>query len=188
MTGYSRFLKPGIISLIVLIIGIRIFLYWPTVVPGSGSIDRLEFRRNDVSVKLKKGVATNEIANTKVFDGFTPNYSSTDIEERLGQSDNWVSERGASYNEYVRPNGRLRFYSEFIRGGEREQSYEARWIELIPNQLLVDKFLNKDIAKHLDLSRATQVVYIRNETDGTYLTTYLGGNRVVKIFWSTWPQ
>jgi hypothetical protein len=157
-------------------------------VPGSGPIDHLEFRSDYVSVALKRGVTTNEIADTKVFDGFNPNNSSFDIEEKLGGSDNWVNERETSYNEYVRPNGRLRFYSDFIRGDENESSHEARWIELIPNQLLVDKFLTKDIAKHLDLSRANQTVYIRNETDGTYLTSYLVRNRVVRIAWLPWPQ
>ena len=108
-------------------------------------------------------------------EGFTFETSQHEAEESLGPADRWEKEGESSYNEYIRPWGRLRFYEAPEYAEEGGIVGMANWIEALPNELFADHFFSKHVAEHLDPSQQSQKVYIPVPEERCYMTVYLNG-------------
>jgi len=180
---HSKYIVHGIVGVILLLLVWRIYWNRPTIIIGTGPVNELEIGPDSVTITLNPGVTVGQAVDLEVFEGFTFETSGYKAEQTLGPSDKWQEEGEASYNEYIRPRGRLRFYQAPEYGEEGWIVGMADWVQALPNELLADHFFCKDIAKHLDLSRQTQKVYISVPAERCTMTVHLDGNRVARIAW-----
>lgn len=179
----SKNIVRGVVATVVLLLCWRVYSHWPTTIKGTGPVSQLKLRPDSVSVALKEDTTASEIANMRVFERFSFDTSAYEAEESLGDPDKWGKEGDATFNEYIRPMGRLRFY-EAPRYGEQGGIEDVtNWVEAVPNQLFADQFFDKAIAKHLDLSKKTQKVYIPVPSQRCYMSVTLDSSRVSRIAW-----
>lgn len=179
----SQNIVRGVVAAAVLLLCWRIYSNWPTTIKGTGPVSKIELSSDSVSVTLNEDSIVSDVANMRVFEGFSFDTFGYDAEEVLGQSDKWKKEGDASFNEYIRPMGRLRFYEAPEYGQEGGIEGMTHWVVAIPNQLFADQFFNKAVAKHLDLSQTTQKFYIPVPAQRCYISVTLDGPQVSTIAW-----
>ena len=164
---------------IVIALGLRAWWYWPEELHGGPHLEKIERRGRDYSLHLRQGSAQSDIVDLSVFEGYSPSNHFEFRRTIENLPSKYVKDDDHHhYVEYMGQHGRMQFHS-----GYNEEEGISEWLELLPSDLPIDSFLDKNVAIALDLAENEFKVYVPTRKERMYMTIVVKNRKVERVAW-----